>query len=110
MTVTTGLIVRLEARPGREDELAAFPESALPLAAEEPETVVWLAVRSGASSFAIVDAFPGEGGRQAHLDGPIAAALLARADRRVERERVRDAVVVGDVAMRAMAMRGEPKR
>jgi quinol monooxygenase YgiN len=79
-SVTTGLIVRLEARPGREDELAAFLESALPLVADEPETVVWLAVRSGASSFAIVDAFPDDGGRRAHLDGPVAAALLARAE------------------------------
>jgi quinol monooxygenase YgiN len=79
-SVATGLIVRLEARPGREDELAAFLESALRLVADEPETVVWLAVRSGRSSFAIVDAFPGDAGRQAHLDGPVAAALLARAD------------------------------
>ena len=78
--VTTGLIVRLEAKPGREDELAAFLESALPPVAGEPETVVWLAVRSGASSFAILDAFPAAGGRRAHLDGPVAAALLARAD------------------------------
>ena len=78
--VTKGLIVRLDARPGREDELAAFLESALPLVADEPETVVWLALRSGGSSFAIVDAFPDDGGRRAHLDGPVAAALLARAD------------------------------
>jgi quinol monooxygenase YgiN len=79
-SVAAGLIVRLEARPGREDELATFLESALRLVADEPETVVWLAVRSGRSSFAIVDAFPGDAGRQAHLDGPVAAALLARAD------------------------------
>ncbi len=78
--VTTGLIVRLEAKPGREDELAAFLASALPLVEAEPETIVWLAVRAGSSSFAIVDAFPGDSGRQAHLDGPVAAALLAKAD------------------------------
>jgi len=79
-TVTTGLIVRLEAKDGREADLATFLESALPLVAGEPETVVWLAIRAGARSFAIVDAFPDNGGRQAHLDGPVAAALLARAD------------------------------
>lgn len=78
--VTKGLIVRLDARPGREDELAAFLESALPLVADEPETVVWLALHSGGSSFAIVDAFPDEEGRQAHLNGAVAAALMARAD------------------------------
>lgn len=79
-TVTTGLIVCLEAKPGREDEVAAFLESAIPLVAAEPETTVWLAIRAGDSSFAIVDAFPDDAGRQAHLDGPVAAALLAGAD------------------------------
>jgi len=79
-TVTTGLIVRLEATAGREDELAAFLQSALPLVAGEPETIVWLAVRAGPTSFAIVDAFPDDSGRRAHLDGPVAAALFARAD------------------------------
>jgi quinol monooxygenase YgiN len=77
--VTTGLIVRLEARAGKEDDLAAFLAGALPLVEEEPETVAWLAVRSDLSSFAIVDAFPGEPGRQAHLAGAVAAALAERA-------------------------------
>jgi quinol monooxygenase YgiN len=78
--VTTGLIVRLEAKAGKEEELAAFLHDALPLVEDEPETVAWLALRTGGSSFAIVDAFPDEAGRQAHLDGPVAAALLANAD------------------------------
>ncbi len=78
-TVTTGLIVRLEAKVGKEGELASFLQGALPLAEREPQTVAWLALRAGASSFAIVDVFPDEAGRQAHLDGPIAAALLERA-------------------------------
>ena len=77
--VTTGLIVRLEAKVGKEEELASFPQDALPLDDGEPRTVVWLALRAGASSFAIVDAFPGEAGQQAHLDGPVTAALLERA-------------------------------
>jgi quinol monooxygenase YgiN len=79
--VTTGLIVRLEAKAGKEEELAAFLRDALPLVQGEPETVAWFALRAGSSSFAIVDAFPDEAGRQAHLDGPVAAALLANADR-----------------------------
>jgi quinol monooxygenase YgiN len=78
--VTKGLIVRLEARPGKEDELAAFLEGALPLVDAEPQTAAWFAVRSGPSSFAIVDFFPDDAGRQAHLDGQVAAALLGRAD------------------------------
>lgn len=77
--VTTGLIVRLDARPGKEEDLATFLTDALPLVEDEPETVAWLAVRISASSFAIVDVFPDESGRRAHLDGPVAAALTERA-------------------------------
>lgn len=77
--VTSGLIVRLEAKAGKEDDLAAFLADALPLVQDEPETVAWFAVRKDTSSFAIVDAFPSEAGRQAHLGGAVAAALTARA-------------------------------
>lgn len=77
--VTTGLIVRLDARPGKEEDLATFLTDALPLVEDEPETVAWLAVRISASSFAIVDVFPDESGRRAHLDGPVAAALTEKA-------------------------------
>jgi quinol monooxygenase YgiN len=78
--ITKGLIVRLEARVGKEEELATFLEGALPLVEEEPETIAWLALRIDNSSFAIVDVFPDEDGRRAHLDGAVAAALMARAD------------------------------
>jgi quinol monooxygenase YgiN len=78
--VTTGLIVRLDAKPGKEDDLDAFLVDALPLVEGEPQTLAWLAVKIGSSSFAIIDAFPDAAGRQAHLDGPVAAALLERAD------------------------------
>ena len=76
--VTTGLIVRLEAQAGKEEALAAFLVDALPLVRDEPETVAWFAVRTGVSSFAIVDAFPDEAGRQAHLGAAVAAALTER--------------------------------
>lgn len=78
--VTKGLIVRLEAKNGREDALAAFLEDALPLVREERRTVVWLGLRVGPTSFAIVDAFPDDEGRREHLNGAVAAALLAHAD------------------------------
>ena len=77
--VTTGLIVQLDARPGKEDALATFLLDALPLVESEPQTVAWFAVRTSDSSFAIVDVFPDEAGRQAHLDGPVAAALIEKA-------------------------------
>jgi quinol monooxygenase YgiN len=78
--VSKGLIVQLEAAAGKEEELASFLVDALPLVDGEPQTVAWFALRTGASSFAIADAFPDEAGRQAHLDGPVAAALIERAD------------------------------
>lgn len=78
--VTTGLIVRLEAKAGKENEVAAFLRDGLPLVQDEPRTVAWFAVKVGASSFAIVDVFPDPDGRQAHLDGAVAAALLEKAN------------------------------
>jgi quinol monooxygenase YgiN len=82
--VKTGLIVRLTAKAGKIDELAAFLRDALPLVQDEPDTVAWFAVAIGGPSFAIIDAFPDEQGRQAHRNGPVAAALLTRADELLE--------------------------
>jgi quinol monooxygenase YgiN len=73
------LFVRLEAKPGKEAELAAFLVQGLELANQEATTPVWFALRLGAGAFAIFDAFRDEAGRQAHLNGPIAKALMAQA-------------------------------
>lgn len=78
--VTVGLLVTLKAKPGKETELAEFLAGALPLAQDEPDTVAWFAVKIDDSTYGIVDFFPGQDGRQAHLDGPIAAALMSKAD------------------------------
>jgi len=78
--VTVGVLARLEAKPGKEEEVASFLEGALPLAEQEPATIAWFALRLGPTTFGICDAFPDEEGRQAHLSGPIAAALMERAD------------------------------
>jgi quinol monooxygenase YgiN len=77
--VKVGLFARLQAKPGKEAELAKLLEGALSLAREERETTVWYAVRFGPSTFGIFDAFEGESGREAHLKGRIAAALMAKA-------------------------------
>jgi quinol monooxygenase YgiN len=77
--VTVGLLVRLEAKPGREDEVAAFLQGALPLVEQEPATVAWFALRLGPSTFGIFDVFPDDAGRKAHLSGAVAAALMERA-------------------------------
>ena len=77
--VTVALYVRLEAKPGKEAEVESFLNSGLALVQEEPETTVWFAIRMGPSTFGIFDAFANESGRQAHLDGKVAAALMEKA-------------------------------
>jgi quinol monooxygenase YgiN len=77
--VKVALYVRLEAKPGKEQEVADFLRSGLPLAQEEPATTAWFALQMGPSTFGIFDAFPDDAGRDAHLAGRIAAALMAKA-------------------------------
>jgi quinol monooxygenase YgiN len=77
--VKVGLLVRLEAKPGKEAEVGSFIEGAVTLANQEASTVAWFAVRLGPQTFGIFDVFPDEAGRQAHLNGPIAKALMAKA-------------------------------
>jgi quinol monooxygenase YgiN len=77
--VKLALLARLEAKPGKEDEVAEFLKSALPLAQAEPGTIQWFALQLGPSTFGIFDTFNEESGREAHLSGPIAAALMAKA-------------------------------
>jgi quinol monooxygenase YgiN len=72
------LFVRIEAKPGKEQDVAAFLAKGLELANQEATTPVWFALRLGASTFAIFDAFENEAARQRHLDGPIAKALMAQ--------------------------------
>jgi quinol monooxygenase YgiN len=77
---SVGLLVRLEAKEGQEDEVASFLESGQALVQDEPDTTAWFAIRLGPSSFGIFDAFPDDAGRDAHLNGRVAEALMARAD------------------------------
>jgi quinol monooxygenase YgiN len=77
--VKLALLVRLEAKPGKEKELEDLLTSALSLAQNEPGTIHWFALRIGPSTFGIFDSFEKQEGREAHLNGPIAAALVARA-------------------------------
>ena len=73
------LFVRLEAKAGKENEVAKFLETGLALANQEATTPIWFALRIGQTTFAVFDAFTDERGRQAHLSGPIAQALMAKA-------------------------------
>lgn len=77
--VTVALLVRLEAKPGKETDVENFLKGGLPIVEEEPATTAWFALRMGPSSFGIFDAFPDDVGRQAHLAGRVAAALMTQA-------------------------------
>jgi quinol monooxygenase YgiN len=77
--VTAALYVALEAKPGKEETVAEFLRQGKALVEGEPATIAWFGIRLGPSTFAIFDAFPDEAGRQAHLAGKVAAALMAKA-------------------------------
>ena len=74
------ILVVLEARRGKEADVEAFLEAALPMAQAEPEVVSWYALKLGPSRFGIFDTFTDDEGRRAHLAGAIAHALFARAE------------------------------
>jgi quinol monooxygenase YgiN len=77
--VKTALYVHLEAKPGKEAEVQKFLEGGLALVNQEPATTAWFGIKMGPSTFGIFDAFPDEAGRNAHLNGKVAAALMAKA-------------------------------
>ena len=81
MTTSLAFVAKLTAKSGLEQEVADLLAGALGLANEEAGTIVWFALQTDPSTFWIVDAFPDEDARQAHINGPIAKALIANADR-----------------------------
>ena len=74
-----GLWVMLKAKAGKERELAEFLKSAVPLVEAEPDTLSWFGLQIGPSTFGIFDTFAAESGREAHLTGKVAEALMAKA-------------------------------
>lgn len=77
--VAVALYVLLEAKPGKEEDVAAFLREGKAVVDAEAGTTAWFGVRLGPTTFAIFDAFADEAGRQAHLTGKVAAALMAKA-------------------------------
>jgi len=77
---TLSIMVQLEAKPGKEDEVEKFLKSALPLVQAETGTTTWYALKMGPSKFGIFDTFADEKGRKAHLGGEVAKALFAKAE------------------------------
>jgi len=82
------LLARVEAKPGKENEVLEFLKSALPLAEAEEDTVRWYAFKIGPSTFGIFDTFETEDGRKAHLAGKIAEALMANASKLLAKDPV----------------------
>ena len=77
--VSVALMVRLDAKPGKEEAVANFLKDGLSLVQEEPATTTWYALKLGPSTYGIFDSFPDDAGRDAHLAGKVAAALMANA-------------------------------
>ena len=77
--ITKGLAVKLVAKPGKEAEVEAFLNGGFALVNEEPLTITWYAVRFNENTFGIFDTFAGDEGRDAHLNGKVAEALMANA-------------------------------
>lgn len=77
--VKVALLVRLQAKPGKEKEVEQFLHSGLPLVEGEPATTAWFGIRMGTGTFGIFDAFPDDAARRAHLSGRVAEALMAKA-------------------------------
>lgn len=75
-----GFLATLTAKPGKGQELGDFLASALPLAQAEDGTLTWYAFRVDDATYGIFDTFDTEDARTAHINGPIAAALMSRAD------------------------------
>jgi quinol monooxygenase YgiN len=93
------LLVELQAKPGKAAEVAQFLASARALAMQEQATLTWYAVQMADDCFAIFDTFEGEPGRDAHLNGPIAAALISKADELLAAPpKIRQATVLADKA------------
>jgi quinol monooxygenase YgiN len=80
MDTPYAFVARIEAKPERAEDVAALLTGALPLAQAEAGTVAWYAARTSPTTFWIFDTFGSEDARQAHMNGQIAAALMAKAD------------------------------
>jgi quinol monooxygenase YgiN len=77
--VKLALFVQLEAKPGKEAAVEDFLQGGLSVVQQEPATTTWYALRLGPRRYGIFDTFPDEAGREAHLSGRVAAALMAQA-------------------------------
>jgi quinol monooxygenase YgiN len=90
------LYVQLEAKPGKEQEVASFLSGARSMINDEPETTAWFAIRMGPRMFGIFDAFADERGRDAHLQGKLAKQITSKADLFVKTPEMQRVEVLAD--------------
>lgn len=77
--VTKAIWVMLKAKPGKESEVEAFLSQGATLANDEARTVNWYGVKIAPGMYGVFDTFENEAGRDAHMSGEIAKALMAKA-------------------------------
>ena len=100
MDTTKALLVRIRAREGKEAEVEQFLNQGLQLVEDEPQTARWFALRFGTSEFGIFDAFPDDDGRQAHLNGKVAAALMGSVGELIEQPEIEQVDVLAELPPR----------
>ena len=71
--------VMLKAKPGKEADVEAFLKQGAVMSHDEPQTVTWYGVKMGPGMYGVFDTFDDEAGREAHINGEIAKALMANA-------------------------------
>jgi quinol monooxygenase YgiN len=96
VSTTVGLLLTVEAKPGKEDEVATLFAGAVSIVENEPATVAWFAIRLGPTTFGVFDAFPDDDGRQAHLNGQVPDALRDNADLFASAPEIRTVDVLAD--------------
>jgi len=77
---TKAIWVMLKAKPGKENDVEAFLTQGAAMAKDEPQTVTWYGLKIAPGMYGVFDTFNDEAGREAHLSGEIAKALMANWD------------------------------
>ena len=90
------LFVKLEAKPGKENEVAKFLRDRQGLVQQEPATIAWFGIRLSPTTFAIFDAFADDAGREAHLSGKLAALMAKAPELLAEPPKIEKADVLAD--------------
>ena len=70
---------RMKAKPGKESDVEAFLKQGAEMAQKEKGTIRWFAIKEDDGAYSIFDTFDDEAGRDAHMHGEIAKALMSKA-------------------------------